>query len=295
MRVRETDVSLTAADKWIVTRLHEVAQEVENAVREYRFDLAAQAMYGFIWDEYCSWYLELSKVVLTDSTASTESQRGTRRTLVQVLEAALRLLHPIMPFITEEIWQRVAALAGKHGDTIMRQPYPAVDTKEIDPGARRDMDWVMQVISGIRNVRASNDIAPSKLVPVLFADGASRDHDLLKRNQHYIATLARTESITWLNKGATAPESATVLVGELKVLIPLGSLIDKKAELARLQKEIAKTEKEIVKAKGKLANADFISRAPKNVVEQEQQRVKDFESALTNLATQHAKVAALPD
>ena len=288
-------VSLTAADKWIVTRLHEVTLQVENAVREYRFDLAAQAMYGFIWDQYCSWYLELSKVVLTDSTASAESQRGTRRTLVQVLEAALRLLHPIMPFITEEIWQRVAALAGKHGDTIMRQPYPVTDPREIDADARRDMDWVMQVITGIRNIRASNDIPPSKLVPVLFADGASRDHDLLKRNKHYIATLARTESIAWLNNGATAPESATVLVGELKVLIPLGSLIDKQAELARLQREIAKTEKEIVKAKGKLTNADFISRAPKNVVEQEQQRVKDFESALTNLVAQHAKVAALPD
>jgi len=288
-------VSLTAADKWIVTRLHEVTQEVESAVRDYRFDLAAQAMYGFIWDEYCSWYLELSKVVLTDPKASAESQRGTRRTLVQVLEAALRLLHPIMPFITEEIWQRVAALAGKHGDTIMRQPYPVTDPKEIDADARRDMDWVMQVITGIRNIRASNDIPPSKLVPVFFADGVSRDHDLLKRNQHYIATLARTESITWLNKGAAAPESATVLVGELKVLIPLGSLIDKKAELARLQKEIAKTEKEIVKANGKLANADFISRAPKNVVEQEQRRVKDFESALANLTAQHAKVAALPD
>jgi valyl-tRNA synthetase len=288
-------VSLTAADKWIITRLHEVTLEAENAVREYRFDLAAQAMYGFIWDEYCSWYLELSKVVLTDSKASAESQRGTRRTLVQVLEAALRLLHPIMPFITEEIWQRVAALAGKHGDTIMRQPYPATDIKEIDADSRRDMDWVMQVITGIRNIRASNDIPPSKLVPVFFADGVSRDHDLLGRNQHYIAALARTESITWLNKGAAAPESATVLVGELKVLIPLGSLIDKKAELARLQKEIAKTEKEIVKANGKLANADFISRAPKNVVEQEQRRVKDFESALANLTAQHAKVAALPD
>ncbi|HEX9811532.1 MAG TPA: valine--tRNA ligase [Burkholderiales bacterium] len=287
-------VALTAADKWILTRLHEVTQEVENALREYRFDLAAQALYGFVWDEYCSWYLELSKVVLTDPKASAESQRGTRRTLVQVLEAALRLLHPIMPFITEEIWQRVVPLAGKLGDTIMRQPYPTANLKEIDAEARREMDWVMQVISGIRNIRASNDIAPSKLVPVCFADGAARDHDLLKRNQQYIATLARTESVTWLKQGDAAPESATVLVGELKVLIPLGSLIDKKAELARLQKEIGKTEKEIEKAKAKHANADFVARAPKHVVEQEQQRVKDFESALANLKVQHAKVAALP-
>jgi valyl-tRNA synthetase len=298
------DVALNAADKWIITRLHEVTQEVEAAFKDYRFDLASHAIYSFVWDEYCSWYLELSKVVLTNPNASKEAQRGTRRTLVQVLEAALRLLHPIMPFITEEIWQRVAPLAlplslreraqGEGKFTIMLQPYPVADTTAIDAAARKEMEWVMQVINGIRNVRSSNDISPAKQVPVYFADGNKEDHAHLERNRNYITTLARTETITWLDHGKSAPESATALVGHMKVLIPLGSLINKQAELERLKKEMDKLEKEIVKAKGKLANADFVARAPKQVVEQEQQRVTEFETALANLKAQQAKVAALP-
>ncbi len=287
-------VELNAADHWIITRLNEVTQEVETAIHDYRFDLAAQEMYSFIWDEYCSWYLELSKVVLTDPKATAEAQRGTRRTLVQVLEAALRLMHPFMPFITEEIWQRVAPLAGKKGETVMLQPYPAVDKAAINDNAKKEMTWVMQVITGIRNIRGEADISPAKQVPVLFADGSKHDHDHLERNRTYIQTLAKAESITWLDQGKSAPDSATALVGHMKVLIPLGSLINKQAELERLKKEMEKLEKEIVKARSKLSNSDFVARAPKQVVEQEQQRVKDFETALTNLKTQQTKVAALP-
>jgi valyl-tRNA synthetase len=286
-------VDLNAADRWIISRLQEVAADVASAFTEYRFDMAAQALYSFIWDEYCSWYLELSKVVLTDERSSAEARRGTRRTLVRVLEALLRLLHPIMPFITEEIWQRVAPLAGVSGRTIMRQPFPQAQAEAIDRDAIEEMRWVMAVVTGIRNIRGEMDIAPSKLLPVLFQNGWHTDQKYFERNRHYVTALARAESLTWLGDGE-APESATALVGNMKVLIPLGHLIDKQAELERLTRELDRIAKDLAKAKTKLANADFVARAPKNVVEQEHARVQEFEAALTSLRTQQAKVQALP-
>ncbi|HWR88588.1 MAG TPA: valine--tRNA ligase, partial [Acidiferrobacterales bacterium] len=236
------EIELNAADRWIVSRLNEVAAEVETAFKEYRFDLAAQAIYSFTWNEYCDWYLELSKVVLNDPKPSAAAQRGTRRTLVQVLETLLRLLHPITPFITEEIWQRVAALAGKSGSTIMREPYPLTDATAIDHEAVKEMRWVMNVIAGIRNIRGEMDIAPSKLLPVLLQDASAQDLACLERNRATFATLARTESITCLKPGDAAPESATALVGNMQVLVPLGSAINKQAELERLSKEMEKIE-----------------------------------------------------
>jgi len=288
------NVELSAADRWIISRLQEVAAAAETGFREYRFDLAAQAIYRFIWDEYCSWYLELSKVVLTDPESRPEQLRGTRQTLVQVLETLLRMLHPIMPFITEEIWQRIAPLAGKQGATIMRQPYPTSQKEKIDASATGEMRWLMAVITGIRNIRGEMDIAPGKPLPLLLQDGSDIDQAHLEANRHYLVTLARAESISWLAKGTEAPESATTLVGNMKVLVPLGSLINKQAELDRLGKEMEKLDKELAKAKAKLANADFVARAPKNVVDQENQRVQQFESALGNLRTQRAKVETLP-
>ena len=287
-------VELNAADRWIVSRLNEVAADVDTAFKEYRFDLAAQALYGFTWNEYCDWYLELSKVVLNDPKASAAAQRGTRRTLVQVLETLLRLLHPITPFITEEIWQRVAALAGKTGATIMREPYPQAEPAAIDRQAVEEMRWVMSVIAGIRNIRGEMDIAPSKLLPVLLQDASAQDLACLERHRATLATLARTESITCLKPGDVAPESATALVGNMQVLVPLGSAIDKQAELDRLNKEMEKIEKDLQKAVTKLSNSDFVARAPQQVVEQENERVRQFKSALASLRAQHIKVAALP-
>ncbi len=287
-------LEFNAADRWIVSRLNEVAGEVETAFKEYRFDLASQAIYSFTWNEYCDWYLELSKVVLNDPKASAAAQRGTRRTLVQVLESLLRLLHPITPFITEEIWQRVAALAGKTGSTIMREPYPQADNAAIDRQAVEEMRWVMSVIAGVRNIRGEMNISPAKPLPVLFQNGSAPEQALLNRYQPFIATLARTESLTWLKAGDAAPESATALVGNMQVLVPLGSVINKNAELERLSKEIEKTEKELQKAAAKLENSEFVAHAPKQVVEQMHERVRQFESALASLRAQHAKVAALP-
>ncbi len=287
-------VELNAADRWIVSRQQEVAAEVESAFREYRFDLASQAIYSFIWHEYCDWYLELSKVVLMDTSSRLEQLRGTRRTLVQVLETALRMLHPIMPFITEEVWQRVAKLAGKAGATIMREPYPRPEQNRIDIAAVDEMRWVMAAISAVRTIRSERDIAPGKTLPVLLQDGGTGEYAWMQQNKHYLLQLARVKSLDWLAAGKAAPESVMQLVGKMKVLVPLGSLIDKQTELNRISKEIEKIETDLFKAKTKLANPDFTARAPKNVVEQEQGRVQQFEAALVNLRNQRTKVEALP-
>ena len=224
-----------------------------------------------------------------------EAQRGTRHTLVNVLETLLRLLHPIMPFITEEIWQRVAPLAGQNAVTIMRQPYPRADRQQIDTVASDEMRWVMGVIGAARTIRSERDIAPSRALPVFLADGSAREHAWMKQNDHYLKLLARMDSLTWLEGGSSPPESAMELVGGMKVLIPLGAFINKQDEMSRIQKDMDKIGKEIVKARGKLANADFVARAPAAVVEQEKQRIADFEAALAKLILQRAQVEALPD
>ena len=289
------DVELNAADHWIISRLQQVEQKVEQQMAGYRFDHMAQDIYSFIWDEYCSWYLELSKVVLNNDSSSEAQRRGTRHTLVRVLEAILRLLHPIMPFITEEIWQKVAPLAGKTGDSIMRQPYPEADEDSIDDDAMAQMQWVMQAITGIRNIRGEMNIKPSQKIPVLFENASKQDQQYLEQSHGYFDFLARTESITCLGKKDAAPEAATALVGDMKVLVPLAGLIDKDAELNRLNKEIERLEKEINKAEGKLKNKNFVDKAPAQVVEQEQARLAEFQSALANLKEQYKKIKALPD
>ncbi len=296
--IGNNDVSLSLADRWIISRLQQIEQTVTDAIDGYRFDLAASALYGFVWDEYCSWYLELSKVILTDPKATAEAQRGTRRTLLRVLETILRLLHPITPYITEALWQKVAPLAGFVGkpgsiESIMLQPYPQADKDRIDPKAIEEMEWVMAVVSGIRNIRGEMDIAPSKKLNILLQDADDTDIDRLGRNRNYLMNLARLEAITTLNDKDEAPESATALVGNMKVLIPLGGLIDVEAELQRLEKEIEKTHQDLKRVQGKLNNENFVSRAPAEVVDKERQRVANLENTLANLTTQRGKVAKL--
>jgi valyl-tRNA synthetase len=286
------EVTLTDADSWIISRLQQVEVEVNTAVNEYRFDLMANKLYAFVWDEYCSWYLELAKVVLTNPTSPQSLQRGTRRTLVRVLEAILRLLHPTMPFISEEIWQIVAPLAGKKGDTIMLQPYPQAQPEKIDQAASEEMRWVMAVISGVRNIRGEMDIPPSKPLPVLLQNGNDTDRERLERNKHYLIALASIDSIAWLDDGEDAPESATSLVGRMKVLVPRGSIIDKEAELQRLRRERAKVEENLNRARAKLDNPSFLERAPEQIVAQERQRVIQFEAALKDLDAQLASLSA---
>ncbi|HHH36685.1 MAG TPA: valine--tRNA ligase [Gammaproteobacteria bacterium] len=287
------DIHLGLPERWIRSRLQVVIEEVRRALDGYRFDLAAQAIYEFTWNEYCDWYLELSKPVLTETEVDTATQRGTRQTLVQVLEQILRLAHPFMPFITEEIWQQLAPLAGCGGETIMRQPYPEHDARAVDHEAVVEIQWVMSFILGVRKIRSAMNIAPGKPLPVLLQQGSDADRLRVEENRAYLMRLARLESITWLEDDETAPESATAVVGDLRLLIPMAGLIDKKAEIARLGREIAKLEKGLAILDRKLANPDYVDKAPSHVVARDRQRAGELRATLEQLREQRASIEAL--
>ncbi|MAK67483.1 MULTISPECIES: valine--tRNA ligase [unclassified Methylophaga] len=282
--IDNADVELSLADRWIISLLQQTEQDVTRAIDSYRFDLAAQAIYEFIWNNYCDWYLELSKPVLNNDAASDAAKRGTRRTLVRVLEATLRLAHPFMPFITEEIWHTIAPLAGKTGSTIMREAYPIADESKIDSAAVADMEWVMQFINGIRSIRSQMNIAPKKQLPVLLKDAAAIDEQRLQQNHDFISRLANLESVELL-KGE-APAAATALVGKMEILIPLEGLIDKEAEIARLDKEISKLDKIIKQSAGKLSNENYVAKAPADVVAKEREKLAELEQSLGQLQQQ---------
>ncbi|SDM28271.1 valyl-tRNA synthetase [Franzmannia pantelleriensis] len=291
------DVELSLADRWIVSRLQQTETQVTKAMDEFRFDHASQALYDFVWNEYCDWYLELSKPVLWDDAAASEAKRGTRRTLVRVLEAILRLAHPMMPYISEEIWQRVAPLAGKAtgdgSESIMNQPWPQPEESKVDAQATRDIEWLKGVIVAVRNIRAEMNIAPGKPLDVLLTKGSDADRERLDANRPFLAKLAKLESITWLDDPRSAPLSATQLVGEMEVLVPMADLIDKEAELARLAKEIDKQDKLIGGIEKKLGNESFIAKAPEAVVDKERGKLADFQAARRLLVEQRDKIAAL--
>ena len=286
-------VELSLADRWIIGQLQETESAVSRAVSQYRFDLASQALYEFIWNEYCDWYLELSKPVLWDEDASPAAKRGTRRTLIRVLEASLRLLHPFMPFITEEVWQTVAPLAGKTGDTIMLQPYPQADAGAVDKAANADIEWLKGVIVGVRTIRGEMNIPPGKALDIILRNGDDTDKSRLEINAPYLRKLAKLESITWMDSDQEAPVSATALVGNLEILVPMAGLIDKDAELARLAKEIEKLGKDLARIEGKLSNSSFVDRAPAEVVEKERAKLADQQQVLEKLREQEQRLLAM--
>ncbi|MBZ5487083.1 valine--tRNA ligase [Halomonas aquamarina] len=291
-----SEVELSLADRWIISELQKTEAQVTRAMNEYRFDHASQALYEFVWNEYCDWYLELSKPVLWDESATIEAKRGTRRTLVRVLETILRLAHPMMPYITEEIWQRVSPLAGTfmgEGASLMLQAWPEADESRIDEQASRDIEWLKGVIIAVRNIRAEMNIAPGKPLDVLLTKGQPEDAERLESNRRFLAKLAKLESVTWLANPADAPLSATQLVGDMEVLVPMADLIDKDAELARLTKEIEKQDKLIGGIEKKLGNEGFIAKAPDAVIEKERGKLAEFQSARKLLEEQKAKIEAL--
>ena len=288
---------LSLADRWIISRLQQAEIDVTAAIDSYRFDLAAQALYDFVWNEYCDWYLELSKPVLWDENGDPELQKGTRRTLVRVLEATLRLAHPMLPFITEEIWQTIAPFAGielkAEGDTIMLQPFPMADQNKIDQDSLADIEWLKTVIVGVRNIRGEMNISPAKALPIYMTKGDANDQRRLEENRQFLSKLASLESITWLDNPEDAPLCATALAGDLEILVPMAGLIDVDAELARLDREIDKNALEAKKLSGKLSNAKFVDNAPAEVVAKERQKLSDFESTLTQLQEKRTAIAEM--
>ncbi len=289
-----TNYELSVADRWIISKLQLAEKQVAEALDTYRLDLATQAIYEFVWNEYCDWYLELSKPILFDKTEGSEARKkGTRRTLIRVLETILRLTHPLMPFITEEIWQKIKPLAGATGETIMHARYPVADDSKIDQQALKDVEWLQTVILGVRNIRGEMNISPAKDLNILFKNGSADDQQRLQANQQFLKKLASLESVTWLNSGDPEPMSATALVGQMEILVPMAGIIDKDAEIARLTKESNKLQQDIERTEAKLGNAAFVEKAPAEVVETERKRVNENKLAVEKLREQIQKISAL--
>ena len=286
-------VDLSPVDRWIISALQRCEQEVTRQLDAFRFDLATQALYEFVWDEYCAWYLELVKPVLWDENAPAERQRGTRRTLIRVLEVILRLAHPFMPFITEEIWQRIKTQAGKQGDTLMLQPWPLANESRIDAAAEADIEWVKQLMLGVRQIRGEMKISMAKRIDIIVQNASAEDLRRLSDFEPLLNKLAKLESVRVLAGGEEAPMSATTLVGEMQVLVPMAGLIDKDAELARLDKEIQRLSGEVQRVGGKLANEGFVAKAPAEVLDKERAKLAEAEQALAKLVEQREKIANL--
>jgi valyl-tRNA synthetase len=288
------------ADRWIQSRLSSLLSRIEAGFAGYRLDNVANALYEFTWHEFCDWYLELAKSVLQSESASAAAKLGTRFTLINTLEVLLRALHPLAPFITEEIWQRVRAVAGIEAgaaagkvETIMRTAFPSAAGIPTDPDAEPEMRWVMDFILGVRQIRGEMDIAPSRKLDVLLQGAGLRDAEYLDRNLHYLTRLAGIAPPRILERTQAAPISAIALLGSLEILVPMAGLIDPTAELERLAKKLRKAEIDLGKLSDKLANTQFAANAPPEVVAKDQQRLEELRTEIGQLSAQTARVNKL--
>ncbi len=286
------ELEYSLADKWIESQFELAAKEFNGHIDNFRLDMAANTLYEFIWNQFCDWYLELTKPVLWKGTEA--QQRATRRTLITVLEKTLRLAHPVIPYITETIWQSVKPLVdGVEGDTIMLQALPQYDVANFNQEALDDIEWVKAFITSIRNLRAEYDINPGKPLEVMLKAANEQDAARIEANKPVLVSLAKLESIRVLADGEATPACATALVGKSELMIPMVGLIDKDAELDRLAKEIAKTQGEIARIEGKLGNEGFVAKAPEAVITKEREKLAGYQEALVKLEQQKATIAAL--
>jgi valyl-tRNA synthetase len=281
------------ADRWIRSRLQSTLLAVDDAVAAYRFDLAAQSLYDFVWNEFCDWYLELSKPVLWDEAGHPQALLGTRQTLAEVLEQALRMLHPFMPFVTEEIWQSVSPLTGATGDSIMLAPWPTPEPEHTDRDAEDEIEWMKGIIVAIRTIRSEANIPPATTLEVTVANTSELDRDRLQRNGTFLQRLSKSASIIPIDNHDAETASLMALFGELEVRVPMAGLVDVTAELTRLDKEIAKTEAEKARLNGKLTNAKFIERAPADIVAAERQKLTQVDASLKVLQQQRRQIEEL--
>ncbi len=289
----EGDVEFSSADRWIKSELNNATASMHQHLATYRLDLALHSVYEFTWHEFCDWYLELSKPILQSDESSDAQKRGTRQTLIEVLEATLRLLHPLMPFVTEEIWQTVAPRANIEGETIMLRPYPEVDSNATDKDAVADIEWVQHFILGIRQIRGEMDISPGKPLPVILQGASDSDQERAESEALLLRRVGRVESITLLGGDEEPPAAATALLGDMRLLVPMKGLIDVDAERARLTRHQEKIKIDLQRSSGKLKNEKFVNNAPVDVVTQERDRVAEFEKAIAQLTEQLEKLDEL--
>jgi valyl-tRNA synthetase len=291
--IRAESAGLSLADRWIRSRLKVMLTRIESGFAEYRLDMVANALYEFTWHEYCDWYLEFSKAVLQSDSALPSAKAGARFTLITTLEALLRALHPIAPFISEEIWQRVRPIVGAVGDSIMQTQFPPAASMSADSDAEAQMRWVMDFILGIRQIRGEMDIPPSRKLPVILQNAGVEDLEYLKRNEHYLTRLAGIEAPRALE--GEAPISAVALLGSMEILVPMAGLIEPDAELERLSKRKRKADTDLAKLSAKLDNTDFAKNAPPDIVAKDRQRIDELKIEITQLSTQTARVRRLKD
>ncbi|MCF6319294.1 MAG: class I tRNA ligase family protein, partial [Proteobacteria bacterium] len=265
-------------ESWILSRLQNCVAEYHKQMKCYRLDLASQAIYDFFWNEYCDWFLELSKPMLKAS-----DKNSIQHTLLYVLEKALLLLHPIMPFITEEIWQAVKPKLNISDKTIMLSSLPSVESQLTNPKAEQEIQWLKEVTLNIRQIRAEMNIPPAKPLDTLFSNCSDEDMDYLQNNKNQLQSIARLESIDILKDGQEEPPAATALLNEMKILIPLAGIIDQAEETARIEKQIQKMLQEIKRGQGKLNNQKFVEKAPAHLVEQEKTKLLTNQNSLLEL------------
>ncbi|MFU2142816.1 valine--tRNA ligase [Gallibacterium anatis] len=285
------EMELSLADRWILAEFNQTVKTFRQALDQYRFDIAATTLYEFIWNQFCDWYLELTKPVLNNG--SEIQQRGTRHTLITVLEQILRLAHPIIPFITEEIWQKVKGLVNIDADTIMLQPFPQFDANLVDEQAINEINWIKELIVNVRNIRSEMNIAPSKALDVLLRHLTEDEINCLNNNLSLIKTMAKLESINILSSDEEAPLAVTKLLGNAELLIPMAGFIDKQAELARLTKELNKLQQEVQRIENKLNNENFVAKAPEAVIAKEREKMQGYLDGLDKLKAQYAAIEAL--
>ncbi|MEM0909894.1 MAG: valine--tRNA ligase [Pseudomonadota bacterium] len=290
----DADLELSIFDRWIWSRFNNMLQQLQEHIKDYRFDLVAQVVYEFTWNQYCDWYLELSKPVLNSDASTDRQKRGTRHTLINVFEELTRVLHPFMPFITEEVWKKLQPLSvyQESNDSIMLASYPQISVEREDADAEAQIEWVKNFIVGVRNIRGEMDISPSKKLPVLLRNASQKDMLILGDTSAFLLTLAKLESINVL-KDEQAPACASALLGEMEILIPMAGLIDTEAELARLNKNASKLEKDIQRVAGKLSNENFTSKAPAHVIDKEREKLYQAEQQLGKVKQQIEKIERL--
>ena len=280
-------------EQWIVSRLQKAEQAVQTAFATYRLDLAAQAIYEFIWNEYCDWYVELTKPVLNDENVSVERKAEVRRVLLAVMEASLRLAHPLMPYLTEEIWQTLAPKLNISGETIMLAQYPVADQAKINEQAEADMQWLQGLIGAVRNIRGEMGLGNARLLPVLLQNTTDAEKAQIARIEPLFKALAKVESITFLADAEQPPLSSSSVVGHVSVFVPMKGLIDPKAELGRLQKDLDKVQKQHDQIATKLGNEGFVAKAPAAVVEGEKVKLAEFADQLAKIKANMEQIAAL--
>lgn len=287
-QVDSKTTSSSLVDRWILSRLHRLIKEIEEAFREYKFNELAHLIYQFIWHEFCDWYLELIKPVLYRKDHS-ESRAATQHTMVEVLAASLQLLHPIMPFITEEIWQKLPATK----ESIMISPYPKWNPEKIDEGAEREMTLIIDVVNSIRNVRWEMNVPPSQKIEVVLFSKNPKSIEILRQYKIYIENLGKADQVTIADNGEKPKSAATAVVQEVEIFLPLKGVIDFAEEERRLEKEINKMIKDLAKITKKLSNEDFLAKAPEDVIEKEKVRARDLKEKQEKLGKSLSRVKKL--